>query len=247
MQVNFMAWLQLERIQRYEGEELVKDEVIQELEKEYDTTQRLLAELETSAEAKRRREIQTLRRFGVMDANIRYSLPEIEISYTSPDPSVVNNPQLIDSEPDAEEEENLSDFKSNKSIKATRSSWKGLGWLTGSPLFRRRSGSESSGNRKYRAISADVVALPSTTVQNLRRLYTGRSEFYDIEDEESAEPNKQENKNENDSSKQEIISKNISSQTIEESNPIDPTAMAEIVRFETLIKDYFRKKQRKRY
>lgn len=235
--------MQLERIQRYEGEELVKDEVIQELEKEYDTTQRLLAELETSAEAKRRREIQTLRRFGVMDANIRYSLPEIEISYTSPDPLVINNPQLIDSEPDAEEEENVSDFKGNKS-KATRSSWKGLGWLTGSPLFRRRSGSESSGNRKYRAISADVVALPSTTVQNLRRLYTGRSEFYDIEDEETAEPDKKENKNENDSPK---ISKNISSQTIEESNPIDPTAMAEIVRFETLIKDYFRKKQRKRY
>ena len=225
--------MQLERIQRYEGEESVKEEVILELEKEYDTTKRLLSELEASEEAKRRREIQTLRRFGVNDANMRYSLPDIEISFATTDTvdEVTENPQLIDSDEEEEEEYSI-DHKNKRSL-----SWKGLGWLTGSPLFRRRSGSESSQNRKYRTISADVVALPSTTVQNLRRLYTGRSEFYDVDEvpvKESA-----------------IKTKMKIPEEVDEpptvSSPIDPRAMAEIDRFESLIKDYFRRKQHKRW
>lgn len=55
----------MERVHRYNA----KEEVIEELEREYDTTVEQLKELERSTEARRRREIQTLRRYAA-DAGV---------------------------------------------------------------------------------------------------------------------------------------------------------------------------------
>lgn len=176
------------------------------------------------------------------DVNVRYSLPDIEISFIAPADTVSSQEgsQLEDNRDTEEEEESAADY-GNKNNKA-RPAWKKLGWLTGSPLFRRRSGSESSAGRKYRAISADVVALPSTTVQNLRRLYTGKSEFYD------ADVGTDECSSSNNGGKLSGKRNKSPSPTREEDHcqSIDPATMAEITRFETLIKDFFRRKHHRR-
>lgn len=227
---------QLERIQRYEGEESVKVEVIQELEREYDTTQKKLKELEVSTESRRRREIQTLRRFGVMDSvGIRYSLPDIEISHSWIDSSsVAEHTEVVASDDDEGDEVEEEDESFRK-----KRTWKALGWLTVSPLFRQRSKSETP-SRKYRAMSAGVVAgHSSSTVQNLRRLYTGRSEFYDVDDEPEIEP----------ISPKPSFKKNLLEETVsaKSSIPINQKSLEEIDRFENLIKNYFRNKEQKRY
>lgn len=221
----------MERIQRYEGEESVKVEVIQELEREFDTTKKQLKQLELSAEARRRREIQTLRRFGVMDnALMRYSLPDIEISHIWTRPSLAEETAVTDDE-ELEENED-EDSEQNRKKKA----WKPLNWLSVSPLFRQRSRSDAH-NRKYRAMSAGVVAAStSTTVQNLRRLYTGRSEFYDHDDEPIVQQAKSKSTR---ASHNDLV-------PAKPTVPIDPKTLEEINLFENLIKNYFRKKQHKR-
>ena len=52
--------MKLERVHRCNA----REEVIEELEREYDMTVTQLKELERSTEARRRREIQTLRRYA---------------------------------------------------------------------------------------------------------------------------------------------------------------------------------------
>ena len=219
------------------GEESVKVEVIQELEKEYDTTEKQLKELELSNEARRRREIQTLRRFGVTDtaAAMRYSLPDIEINRVWNRSSLAEQSAATDDEVEDGEEED-DQFRKKRT-------WKALGWLSVSPLFRQRSRSDTP-SRKYRAMSAGVVASTSqTTVQNLRRLYTGRSEFYDIEDDPVEPDNLQQSLKPNLARILQDKGVAVKSSTI----PIDPKTLEEINKFENLIKNYFRKKQHKRY
>lgn len=239
------ASIQLERIQRFVGEESVKVEVIEELEREYDTTHRQLKELEISNEARKKREIQTLKRFGVMDSSalsgIRYSLPDIEISrirthssYVSgsnhhqPEGVVSDDEEALDEEAEEESEE-ADPYRKKRS-------WKALGWLSASPIFFRPRSRSETPSRKYRAMSAGGVtaATPaSTTVLSLRRLYTGKSEFYDVDDEVVT------------------INKSRSERNIREDvpvkSPIDQKTLDEINRFEILIKNYFLRKQQKRY
>lgn len=236
------AAIKLERIQRFVGEEAVKVEVIEELEREYDTTQRQLKELEISSEARRRREIQTLRRFGVLDSalsGIRYSLPDIEISRIRNHSSVANN----QSEGAASEEEEVVDEADEEEDPyRKKKSWKALGWLSASPIFfRPRSRSETT-SRKYRAMSAGVVPNPSsTTVLSLRRLYTGRSEFYDVEDEVVEPANNVKNRNPDQDPEDDVPPRRPSAVLINQ------RTLDEIKRFENLIKNYFLKKQHKRY
>ena len=237
---------QLERIQRFVGEEFVKVEVIEELEREYDTTHRQLKELEISNEARRRREIQTLKRFGVMDSaalsGIRYSLPEIEISRIRTHSSVSGNHQEGGAVSDDEEATTLDEaeeVEESEDIYRKKRSWKALGWLSSSPIFFRPRSRSETPSRKYRAMSAGLVTNPSSnTVINLRRLYTGKSEFYDVEDEVETAGNLSEASSE----------KNIRLQDAEtvKSEPIDPKTLDEINRFEMLIKNYFLRKQHKR-
>lgn len=230
----------MERIQRYEGEESVKVEVIEELEREYDTTEKQLKELELSTEARRRREIQTLRRFGVLDTAtvMRYSLPDIEINH------VWNRSSLAEHSEAAGTDDEVEDGEEEDEQYRKKRTWKALGWLSVSPLFRPRSRSETP-SRKYRAMSAGVVAsTASTTVQNLRRLYTGRSEFYDIEDDPvepvSFKPSLTLTPNLIRVSQDDGV-------PVKSTAPINPKTLEEINRFENLIKNYFRKKQQKRY
>lgn len=232
---SFKLGVQLERIQRFVGEEAVKVEVIEELEREYDTTQRQLKELEISNEARRRREIQTLRRFGVMDSaisGIRYSLPDIEISRIRNQSSIGNQ-----SEEAASEEEEVLDEADEEDIYRKKKTWRALGWLSASPIFfRPRSRSETT-SRKYRAMSAGVVPnQSSTTVLSLRRLYTGRSEFYDVEDE-VVEP----------TNRIATLEQARDVPAVRPSMLINQRTLDEINRFENLIKNYFLKKQHKRY
>lgn len=201
----------------------MKEEVIRELEREYDVTEKQLRELESRVEARKRREIQTLRRLGVTDSaalGVRYSLPDIELLHAASTPCMVPSVESPDSDLDTEDE-----FASLRK----RHLWKKpLGWLSASPLFRPRSGSDS-GSRKYRAMSADVVAAaPTTTVTHLRRLYTGRSEFYDVDIDEH-------NKRVNQS--------NSASNAKENARNIDPRTMDEIDKFEQLIVSFFQRKQ----
>lgn len=196
----------------------MKQDVIRELEREYDVTEKQLRELESRIESRKRREIQTLQRLGVTDSaalGVRYSLPDIEIYQTSMAPS----PESAD-----------SDFEDEYPNINRKQLWKKpLGWLSASPLFRPRSGSDSS-SRKYRAMSADVVAsAPTTTVTHLRRFYTGRSEFYDVD-----EPVTTEKRQSSDSATS--ITKNPQ-------ELIDPKTMDEINKFEQLIVTFFRKQQ----
>lgn len=202
------------------------------MEREYDTTQKQLQELELSAEAKKRREIQTLRRFGVTDGvGIRYSLPDID-AYTWMEPSS-DQPEVTPSD-----EEDVTEMEEEESYRKKRA-WKPLGWLSVSPLFRPRSRSDMT-SRKYRAMSAGVVAsTSSTTVQNLRRLYTGRSEFYDIEDEAPESLTFKRNTKH--------VSIDTAAVQLKSSDPINPKTLEEISRFENLIKNYFRKKLHSRY
>lgn len=193
-------------------------DVIRELEEEYDVTEKQLRDLESRIESRKRREIQTLKRLGVTDSaalGVRYSLPDIEFYQTCMNPSSES--------PDSDLEDETS---ANKKYL-----WrKPLGWLAGSPLFRPRSGSDS-GSRKYRAMSADVVAsAPTTTVTHLRRLYTGRSEFYDID-----EPSEKDEKRICESPKS--LAPTI----------IDPDTMDEIKKFEELIVTFFKKKHSRQH
>lgn len=211
-------------------------EVIQELEREYETTQKQLKELEISTEARKKREIQTLRRFGVMDSSgIRYSLPDIEIGHSWMDSSSITEHSEVAASEDDEVDENEED----EDLYRKKRAWKPLGWLTVSPLFRPRSKSDGL-SRKYRAMSAGVVASPtSTTVQNLRRLYTGRSEFYDVDDERIEHIIAKPSLNQSGLLSDIVLTK--------PPTPIDSRTLEEIDRFEKLIKNYFRKKEQKRY
>jgi hypothetical protein len=106
--------------------------------------------------------------------------------------------------------------------------------LSASPIFFRPRSRSETPSRKYRAMSAGgVTAANPTTVLSLRRLYTGKSEFYDVDDEVVT------------------INKSSSERNIREDvpvkSPIDQKTLDEINRFEILIKNYFLRKQQKRY
>lgn len=212
-------------------EESVKEEVIHQLEKEYETSRRQLQDLEFSSESKKRREIQTLRRLGLLDhVSIRYSLPDIDIHYDfASDPS-----DELTSNAVSDDEEELEDTEEEAGhVRHKKPAWKKLGWLVETSFFRPRSRSETA-SRKYRAMSAGVVANPtSTSVKSLRRLYTGRSEFFDVDDEpiQSSAP----------AAAGPSVTNELTS-GIAEKKPIDPKVLYEIDRFESLIQNYFKKK-----
>lgn len=110
--------------------------------------------------------------------------------------------------------------------------WKGLHWLNVSPFFRKRSGSDSGVSRAYRTHSADTLASHSTKV-HLRKLYTGNSEFYDVEDQVEAPV-------------YDVKSDESTARHQEPSALIDPRTLGEIEVFEQLIKNYFKRKLQKR-
>ena len=146
------------------------------------------------------------------------------------DASAVAHPELLDTsdedEDDAEEEEELEKPPEKKKM------WKGLSWLNVSPFFRKRSGSDSGVSRAYRTHSADTLASHSTKV-HLRKLYTGNSEFYDVEDPVDTPVN-------------EVKSAESTALSQEPPIIIDPRALGEIEVFEQLIKNYFKRKLQKR-
>ena len=164
----------------------------------------------------------------ITSKGIRYSLPEIEISYASPDLSTVAHPELLDSNDEGDEEEELEKPMDKKKL------WRGLSWLNVSPFFRKRSGSDSAVSKSYRTHSTDTLASYSTKV-HLRKLYTGNSEFYDTEDwVETTVPDIQSNEDSSLQQQQELSSRLI-----------DPRALGEIEVFEQLIKNYFNRKQKR--
>ena len=101
--------------------------------------------------------------------------------------------------------------KTNRNSKA-----KFRAFLSASPLFQRRN---------HRALSADESLFPHSAVQNLRILYTGRSEFYDDDDDSDAQDD-------------------VFQPTAAQQEPIDQKVLNEIGLFENLIDKYFRAKQR---
>jgi hypothetical protein len=170
-----------------------------------------------------------IRRTGVDDSCINYGVPDIRIQQASSDPSIPNNVDIRSDEDEA------SPPATDKKI-----TWATLhGLLSVTPLFRRRSGSarELHRSRRFRAMSADVLALPSETVQGLSVFYTGTSDFSDENVSQSSPP-------------AELNDKQLKTELQESVPPdhnINPKALQEIAAFEKLIENFFKSKQQQSF
>lgn len=170
---------------------------------------------------------------GVDDFSINYSVPDIQISDESFDASIPRSIVGLPAGKEWTDDDLNSAGDGEKKPGVGGKSWNTFqGLLNVAPLFRRRSGSDSDRSRRYRAMSADVLAMPSSAVQSLRFYYTGRSQFYDEPAVVLPKP------------KTEIGKPNAEKRAHKSAQEVvNPHVLQEIAAFEKLIADFFRSKR----